>query len=337
MQTWVTLAAKHATLASGIGLGAVPAMGWESLDGVAVGFFLAGAGFAVANSTRQARSCPLPPAAAAGPARAESSRQQAGALTRIRRRVDGLLTGMLSDDAEQLSAQTPVLVPVPSAAEPRPAEPGRARSPWPGDYVGANAGPARARSGSSAAATAPARSERPERVGNWPYLTLVRDIEEQPAAPRRAAAAGLTDDDPAFWGPMPPQQATGGSRRSKHRADGNGTARAARDSTAGDSTASQGTVSQGTAREGTASASRAIGGTTSGSTTSGSTTSGSTTGGSTGDGGVGRDQDTGTNARPDDRKRPGPRHAAPPAGFGATLGRRLASPRLTSRSAAHAG
>ena len=43
------------------------------------------------------------------------------------------------------------------------------------------------------------------------------------------------------------------------------------------------------------------------------------------------------NAAPAEGARSGPRHAAPRAGFGAALSRSLASPRLTSRSAAHAG
>ena len=60
MQTWATLAAKHATLTSGIGLGAIPAVGWDSLDGVAVGALLAGVGFAVLNSPRRAQSCQFP-------------------------------------------------------------------------------------------------------------------------------------------------------------------------------------------------------------------------------------------------------------------------------------
>ena len=210
MQTWVTLAAKHATLASGIGFGAMPAMGWQSLDGVAVGVLLAGAGFAAVNTSRQARSCPLPPAAAARLARAEPSPPQPGTLTRIRRRVDGLLTGMLSDDAEHLPAQPPFLVPVPSAAEPLRSGPGAAALPWSGDYVDAITGPA---------ARGRAASELPERVGSWPYLTVVRDAEDDQDAPPRGAGPDRPDDDSAFWGPELTQHYQGGSRRSKHRAD----------------------------------------------------------------------------------------------------------------------
>jgi hypothetical protein len=49
------------------------------------------------------------------------------------------------------------------------------------------------------------------------------------------------------------------------------------------------------------------------------------------------DQGTAGSTRTRAGRRPAPRHAAPSAGFGTTIGRRLASPRLTSRSAAHAG
>ena len=74
MQTWATLAAKHATLTSGIGLGAIPAMGWESLDGVAVGALLAGVGFAVLNTPRRAQSCQFPLVIAERADQAQASR-----------------------------------------------------------------------------------------------------------------------------------------------------------------------------------------------------------------------------------------------------------------------
>ncbi len=147
---------------------------------------------------------------------------------------------------------------------------------------------------------APASAERPERVGSWPYLTVVRDAAGAPDAPGLAARPGLTDADQAFWGPNPPPQL-----------------RPASTSPASDSPARAPAASDRPARDSAASDSAA---------------SASTTGDS-----AGKDQGTGSNNRTGDRKRPGPRHAAPSAGFGATLGRRLASPRLTSRSAAHAG
>jgi len=48
-------------------------------------------------------------------------------------------------------------------------------------------------------------------------------------------------------------------------------------------------------------------------------------------------QDGPAKDKPQDGRRAAPRHAAPPASFGATLSRRLSGTRLTSRSAAHAG
>jgi len=98
MKTWATVAAKHATLSSGIGLGAIPAMGWDSLDGFAAGVLLAGVGFAALNSSQRLRSCPLPPALPGG-GRPQSA-PASGRLAKVRRRVDGLLTGILCDDAE---------------------------------------------------------------------------------------------------------------------------------------------------------------------------------------------------------------------------------------------
>ncbi len=101
MQTWAILAAKHAALTSGIGLGAIPPAGWESLDGVAVGLLLASVGFA-AVSGRRLHGCPLPPVGAQAAA-AGGGNQATARASKIRRRVDGLLTGMLSDDADKLA------------------------------------------------------------------------------------------------------------------------------------------------------------------------------------------------------------------------------------------
>ena len=60
MHSWTILAAKHAALTPGVALGAIPAVGWDSLDGIAVGVLLAGIGFA-AMSPRRVPNCPLPP------------------------------------------------------------------------------------------------------------------------------------------------------------------------------------------------------------------------------------------------------------------------------------
>src|SRR5579859_6462650 len=126
MRTWVILTAKHAALTSGMGLGAIRAMGWESLDGFAAGVLLAGAGFAALNSSRRFRSCPLPPGVPGGGTRAQSSALAGGRLARVRQRVDGLLTGMLSDDADFVS-QPPV--PWRGAADMAPTAPGRREKP----------------------------------------------------------------------------------------------------------------------------------------------------------------------------------------------------------------
>src|SRR6266704_3447031 len=110
MQIWATVAAKHATLTSGIGLGAIPATGWDSLDGFAAGVLLAGVGFAAVNSARRVRSCALPPVVAGRAAREgrlQASGPAVGRLTRARKRVDGLLTAMLVDDAEPTPMPAP--------------------------------------------------------------------------------------------------------------------------------------------------------------------------------------------------------------------------------------
>src|SRR6266700_2991323 len=111
MQTWATVAAKHATFTSAIGLGAIPATGWDSLDGFAAGMLLAGAGFAALNRSRRVRSYSIPPVMA-GRGRPQASGPAVGRLTRVRQRVDGLLTGMLSDDAEPIPP-----VPLPALGE----------------------------------------------------------------------------------------------------------------------------------------------------------------------------------------------------------------------------
>lgn len=213
MQTWATLAAKHA-VTSGIGLGAIPAMGWDSLDGFAVGVLLAGVGLAALNSPRRVRSCTLPPDRAARDDRAQATGAARGRLTRARRQIDGVLTGMLSDDADQ--GTQPVM-------------------PWdadlaPDDDAPAVTEPADARGGESG------RGDRGRSEGE------------------------------GFWGPGDRSDAAvGGGYRSKHRLAG-----------------------------------------------------------------------PAPKAKSRDGRRSKPRHAAPPASLGVTLGRRLTSPRLTNRSAAHA-
>jgi hypothetical protein len=134
MQSWTILAAKHAALTPGIALGAIPAAGWDSLDGVAIGMLLAGIGFA-AVSARRVPSCPLPPAGGQV-AMADGGRPPAGRLTKFRRRVDGVLTGMLSDDADKLNLAAAGGRDVRRSAEtPEPRFEGP--SAWRGDYVDA--------------------------------------------------------------------------------------------------------------------------------------------------------------------------------------------------------
>jgi hypothetical protein len=53
MKTWAIMAAKHATLTSGISFSAIPGLGTASLDGFALGALLVGAYFAVQNSPRR--------------------------------------------------------------------------------------------------------------------------------------------------------------------------------------------------------------------------------------------------------------------------------------------
>ena len=101
MQTWAILAAKHVVFTSGIGLGGVSAPGWGSLEGIAVGLLLAGIGLA-AVSARPAPSCPI------GPARGQVAAAHGGPpgrgrMSRFRRRVDGVLTGILSGDEDNLT------------------------------------------------------------------------------------------------------------------------------------------------------------------------------------------------------------------------------------------
>ena len=249
MQTWATLAAKHATLTSGIGIGAIPAMGWESLDGVAVGALLAGVGFAVLNSPRRAQSCQLPLTMYERAGRVQASRTAGGRLARARRRVDGLLTGMLSDDSDRMTSVS---------------------ATWPRDAAAEQPPAAGATSDLAAAEFDPGIAElaaapRPAGHGSEAADDGAADDAEQATA--SASVPGERTSDEGFWGPGEPGSAAPTSGyRSKHRLDA-----------------------------------------------------------------------PAKNSRPQESRRTGPRHAAPPVGFGATLSRSLTSPRLTSRSAAHAG
>jgi hypothetical protein len=242
MQTWATLAAKHATLTSGIGLGAIPAVGWDSLDGVAVGALLAGVGFAVLNSPRRAQSCQLPPTMYDRGSQAQTSRPAGGRLARVRRRVDGVLTGMLSDDSDRMTS---------------------APATWQ-DEAHDEA------QDEAAAEQSPAAAARPDlTAGQLMPAPTAADAEELMPAKTATGAEQLVlamaadaEIDAAGSGASAPTN----GYRSKHRLDA-----------------------------------------------------------------------PASSATPPGSRRTGPRHAAPPAGLGAALSRGLTSPRLTSRSAAHAG
>jgi hypothetical protein len=291
MQTWATLAAKHAALTSGIGLGAIPAMGWDSLDGVAVGALLAGVGFAVLNSPRRAQNCQLPLMTYESVGQTQASRAPRGRLARVRRRVDGVLTGMLSDDSDRM---TPALAiwpdetpeeQLPDEQSPREqssAGPSAAEEAWPGldaeHLMAALADAEPAAAGAEPIAHAkpivPAEPIAPAEPSAPDAEPPAADAEP-PAEAASAAAAGSVADavatartsDDGFWGPGEPgSSAPTSGYRSKHRLDA-----------------------------------------------------------------------PALNAAPVEGGRSGPRHAAPRAGFGAALSRSLTSPRLTSRSAAHAG
>jgi len=253
MQTWATLAVKHATLTSGIGLGVIPAVGWDSLDGVAVGALLAGVGFAVLNSPQRAQSCQLPPMRYDRGSQVQTSRPAGRRLARVRRRVDGLLTGMLSDDSDRMTS-APAPWQSEAAAEKSPAEAARP------DLAAGHLMPALA--GADAAELMPANAAT---GAEHLVLAIAADAESGPAG--SAPDMDERKSGNGFQLPAEPGAAapTGGYR-SKHRLD--------------------------------ASAS---------------------------------------SATPPASRRSGPRHAAPPASLGATLSRSLTSPRLTSRSAAHAG
>lgn len=207
MQAPAILAAKHAALGSGVGLGAVPITGWTSLDGVAVGMLLAGVGLAALSPRR---------------------------LARFRQRVDGLLTGMLSDDAEtmtqaaaagQLTARRADLVGqrFPAAAAPS------------GDYLDALA-PARSltvtRPRSEALQASrwlPTRwsgqmaDEDPWPPAGWTDVAVAGDSPGpsgwgDDVADEHAPKPGEPKADTSFWGPsVAADLAPAAARRSTHR------------------------------------------------------------------------------------------------------------------------
>jgi len=356
MQTWATVAAKHATFTSAIGLGAIPATGWDSLDGFAAGMLLAGAGFAALNRSRRVRSYSIPPVTA-GRGRPQASGPAVGRLTRVRQRVDGLLTGMLSDDAEPIP-------PVPLAALGEAGLAGRtlavARSRESAQHGESEQGesehgesehgesgseeradPGDRRSPDSAAAP-PEPADRPDPdPADRPEPDSADRPGSDPAA-RPYDPPDRRDPDPAGWPyPATPESSSGSPAR-RAAVGRNSQLEPCGESNPADEPGSRETGSgrqtgetgrempsrhgreQGSGREHEADesfwgpdepAGQAQGGYQSKHRLDGPS----------------RD------AQPHDGRRAKPRHAAPPARFGVTLGRTLTGARLTSRSASHAG
>ncbi len=198
MQTWAILAAKHAALTSGIGLGVIPAAGWDSLDGVVIGMLLAGIGYAIV-SARRVPGCQVPPVGAE--IAADGSDPAGGRrMARLRRRMDGLLTGILSDDADRLTQA--------AASSRRMVMPARAEehrfiapAAWRGNYV--DALPRRRLAGShpypETRAGAPGRSGA-SAGPPWPWLTASAavDGERRRSLGRKHGQAGEVDDAAEF-------------------------------------------------------------------------------------------------------------------------------------------
>ena len=372
MQTWAIPAAKHAALTSGIGLGIIPAAGWDSLDGVAVGMLLAGIGFAVV-SARRVPSCQLPPA---GSEFGGNGSDLGGGrrMASFKRRMDGLLTRMLSDDADKLTpaaASSRRLVRSIPAAEQRFAAP----PAWRGDYVDALPGRRSADShpypeiqaapGPDQSARQLAANGRASGGPPWPWLTgsaavdgerlwpLASRKPGQPGPPgaaddfddlARALAAGENRDDvrplpsPAerrrdavqrfMAAPVVDLELARVVRRSQGRwltaADEAGRCPDWREPK--DRCAPRGAAAdlRGAPRPAPPRLLEGLG-----------------CGAAQDDAEVGhrsrRRPDGQVKDKPQDGRRPKPRHAAPPLSFGATLTRRLTSTKLTSKSATHAG
>ena len=175
MQTWAILAAKHVALVSGTSFGAVPAPGWKSLEGVAVGLLLAGIGLA-AVSARKVPSCPLTPSGGQI-SEARGGIPARGRMSRFRRRVDGVLTGMLSDhEHEQTSASSGG-----TAAGAAEDEEKRFAAPsaWHGGYVDA----------------LPSRPRRPDGEQLWPLGNRRPGAASKPDDGDRASAAAPGHDE----------------------------------------------------------------------------------------------------------------------------------------------
>jgi hypothetical protein len=309
MQTWAILAAKHATLISGIGLGSIPAMSWDSVGGFAVGLLLAGGGFAVLNSSRRAWNwVPQPDVVRAG--RPEARSHDGGRMARARRWVDRLLTGMLSDDTDLVTAVPESWGTDPQLAEQETAAP----ESWGTDpQIGEQ------------------ETAAPESWGTDPQLAE-RETAEPATAGRDSAQPDRDQpeggqpewDQPEPELPGPAELAWSAERTLAPDP-------AARPRHAGASTSALAVPRQFEREQEPAGPRRRSDEGFWGLDEPGASASGN------GYRSRHRQDEAASDSRAQDAGRGKPRHAAPPPSFGVTLGRRLTSPRLTSRSAAHAG
>jgi len=101
MRTWAILAAKHAALTSNFVPAKIPAMTWDTVDGIAVGLFLVGIAF-VAFTARRPPNCPLP-------SRSERPADQ---------RTDDVFEWLFSSAAEWCGDRLDAIVPEPVTAQP---------------------------------------------------------------------------------------------------------------------------------------------------------------------------------------------------------------------------
>jgi|GEM_PF-2622810 len=108
MKTWAVLAAKHATLTSGVGFSMIPGLGTASLDGFALGALLAGAYFATVNSPRRGVSAPFVPVQTRRrqAAKTRTSRGPAGSVR------SGRVEEAASEEAVRRSQRSRVSVPL---------------------------------------------------------------------------------------------------------------------------------------------------------------------------------------------------------------------------------
>lgn len=330
METWAIVAAKHTALSSGVGLGVIPAAGWDSLDGVAVGMLLAGIGLAVV-STRRVPSCQLPPACSevtAGGSDPATGRRAA----RLRRRVDGLLIGMLSDD----DADRPRPAAAAGHRMVRPATGTEQRfdapAAWRGDYVDALH---ELRSADSRPLPSPAerREDAVRRFMATPIADLDAAREARAWTHGRALAPadhqepargeGSRDEDAARrWPAGPGLDKPGRAPRTGSEPAQTSLARDGADAAARDAGPKAGPTRADESFWGPR----------------GAAEDGADAGHRGGNRSVSPAEDKPQHGRhkAEHGRHAKPRHAAPPASFGATLTRRLTNTKLTSRSATHA-